>query len=115
MITINKLTAEVAAKSRQLDEDGHTMRKSEKTKIANRIAFLRQTIAYLEQDNREEFLKGELERLQKRKDLIQKDYVNWIPNKYFEKEKHKITEYYKEMGIPKLNSQIKALRFILDI
>lgn len=114
MITINKLTAEIAAKSKQLDDDGFRMKKTEKTKIVNRISFLRQTITYLEQDNREDFLKQELDRLQKRKDLIQKDFVNWIPNKFFEKEKHKLKEYEKEMDIPKIDRQIKALKFILN-
>lgn len=114
MITINKLTEELSTLMLRLDNDGPKMKKMERTKMANRITFLRQTITYLEQDNRQEFLEKELNRLNNRVQLINDGYADWIPAKWFEKEKDKLKEYLKEMGVPKLKTQIKALRFILD-
>lgn len=114
MITINKLTEEVSTLRLLLDNDGQKMKKMERTKTANRITFLMTTITYLEQDNREEFLLKELERLNKRSQLIHDGYSDWVPNKYFVKEKDKLAEYLKMMDIPKLKTQIKALRFILN-
>lgn len=114
MITISKLTEELSKKMLQLENDGSGMKKMDRTKIANRITFLRTTISYLEQDNREVFLESELERLNTRIQLINDDYSDWIPTRYFEKEKDKLKEYLKVTGVPKLKNQVRALRFILD-
>jgi hypothetical protein len=114
MIPINKLTQEVSTLMLRLDNDGLKMKKMERSKITNRITFLRTTITYLEQDNREDFLSSELDRLNKRVQLINDGYADWIPSKYYEKEKDQLKDYLKEMGIPKLKAQIKALRFILN-
>lgn len=114
MIEIRKITDEISQLRYRIDNEGIAIKKTQRTKIINRITFLTTTIAYLEQDNREEFLNSELDRLNKRVSLINKDYINWIPSKYYEKENHKLKDYIKEMGVPKLKAQIKALRFILN-
>lgn len=114
MVTINKLTEEVSALMLRLYNDGLKMKKMERSKITNRITFLRTTITYLEQDNREQFLEAELKRLNNRVQLINNDYEHWIPSKYYVKENEKLKDYLKETGVPKLKLQIRALRFILN-
>lgn len=98
----------------KLHLDNADLKKAQVTKIKSRIEFLKMSIAYLEQGNREEYLQEKLDKIENRITLINQSFQDWVPTKYFEKDKDKLKEFQKEMGIPRLKLQRRALLFLLD-
>lgn len=114
MVKINKVVDEISRLSDNLSRDSHKMKRSEEKRELKKINFLRFVASYLNSFPSEEFVNGEIKRLENRKSMINQQFTSWIPSKYFEKEKEKLKEYEKEMGIPKIRMQLRALKFIIN-
>lgn len=114
MVEINKVVDEISRLSANLSRDSHRMKRSEEKRELKKINFLRHIASYLNQFPSEQFIGSEIKRLENRRALINKQFESWIPSKFFEKEKDKLKEYEKEMGIPKIRMQLRALKFIIN-
>lgn len=70
---------------------------------------------YLESSPREDFIKTEIERLNRIIDSLETSYAAWVVPKEFINDPTKArSEFRREMGITKMKTQIKALRFLLN-
>lgn len=114
MVEINKVVDEISRLSDNLSRDSHKMKRSEEKRELKKINFLRHVASYLNSFPSEEFIGSEIKRLENRESLINKQFECWTPTKYFVTEKEKIKEYRKEMGVPKIKIQLKALKFIIN-
>lgn len=114
MVEINKVVDEISRLSDNLSRDSHKMKRSEEKRELTKINFLRHVASYLNSFPSEEFIDSEIKRLEDREALINKQYPVWIPSKYFATDKEKLKEYKKEMGVPKIKVQLRALKFIIN-
>lgn len=114
MLEINKVTNDLSKAKLDFDNDSINLTKREQVSANNKILFLRHVLAYLNTFPSEEFVKSEIGRLRNRLQLINDQFKEWVPTQYFETDKEKLKEYLKEMGVPKLKIQIKALTFIIN-
>lgn len=113
MIDINKVVAELSAKRLEFDSLKTT---KGATRLKGQISFLHTACQYLKTFPNEEFVKSQLGRLNKRLKLIEADFEKWIPNKQYPEDlkgdRKKFADYQKEMDVPKVKLQIRALRYI---
>lgn len=85
----------------------------EQAKIKAEISYLNKVYLYLSTNPSETFIRTELQKLQKRIDLINQNYKNWTAPKGVAYGKlHKV--YEKAQGVPKLNESIQFLSFLLN-
>lgn len=114
MIELSKVIDQISAKRLALDETG--IKKGQVTKLKGQISFLTIVAHYLRTFPTDEFVNSELNRLNKRVKLIEADFEKWIPNKQYPEntkgDRKKFSDYQKEMGVPKIKLQTRALRFI---
>lgn len=110
MISINKVVDAISDKRLQLDGDG--LKTGQINKLKGQIAFLTTASHYLRTFPTDDFVKSELKRLANRIKLIEDDFGKWIPNKQYPNERKKFSEYQKQMDVPKIKMQIRALKFI---
>jgi hypothetical protein len=126
MLEIKYLQTEIASIRKELQEDTNRrnkfenyegLKKGQKSKMLARVKLFNLAIEYLKSDCTEDFISSEVKRLTNRKTKIMNEYDFWAKTprpQQFKNEKDKLKFYQKELGIPKINSQIKTLRFILD-
>ena len=117
MIKISKVKADLANSKRYLEENASDMKKGQVSSHKKKIAFLSLIHNYLKSDPDLKFITSEVSRLAKREKVIYAGYEVWseTPNtKQFKNDKDKLKFYQKENGIPKIKTQLKALRFILN-
>lgn len=126
MIEVNYLEREIAGIRKELQEDidkrnryedYEGLKKGQKSKMLSKIKLCNLAIQYLNQGATEKFVKQEIHKLTQRKIKIMQEYDYWAKTprpQQFKDEKEKLKFYQKELGIPKINSQIKTLRFILN-
>lgn len=84
-------------------------------KLKKRISFLRMCAMYIESKPTNEFVEGEILRINNRIELISDGFEYWasLPREESLSGSKLLTFYYKEMGVPKLRRQLQALRFLL--
>lgn len=111
MININKVVEELSRKRQELDNLTTT---KGSTRLKGQINFLTTVAHYLRSFPSEEFIHSEMGRIKNRILLFNDQYEKWIPNRLFKDEKEKFSEYLKEMGVPKLKLQLRALRYIAN-
>lgn len=83
-----------------------------KTTIHNKVEFLTMCKRYIETKPRPEFIESEIERLNKKKDLIL-EMCDGIRNKKGEPDELRIKKYKAAQGYAELTKQLKTLNFIL--
>jgi hypothetical protein len=88
-------------------EDGMT--KYQYARAKSRLAFLKVIEMYLENAPEELFISREIKRLENRISLI----CNNFNDSEYKDPKEARKKFEKEMGIPDLRTQLRALRFIL--
>lgn len=103
---------EISTLRQELDNGGLKPRQISAKK--DRIELLKMVISYLESGPADDFLKKEIERLINKINLIHADFEKWVPSKYYVKDKDKLNDYLKMQGIPKIRTQLSALRYIAD-
>ena len=123
---MNALLSEVASIRKELQEDMDNrnkykdyggLKKGQRAKMLSKIKLCNLSLEYLKLGCTETFVKSEISRLTKRKTKIMNEYDIWAKTprpQQFKNEKEKLKFYLKELGIPKLTSQIRTLRFILN-
>lgn len=86
-----------------------------KRKLKLKIPFLRMCAMYIESNPTNEFVEGEILRINNRIELISDGFEYWasLPREESLSGSKLLTFYYKEMGVPKLRRQLQALRFLL--
>jgi hypothetical protein len=114
MITILEINLEISKEENRLSACGEEIKKADKEKILSRIIFLRQAGIYIQQSDRAGFINSECLRLINRIRLIKSGFKDWIPERKYKSEKAKLKSYLNECGVPKLNEQLKAIKYILQ-
>ena|SRR5664279_490468 len=111
MKTVKEIDQEISDILKSLKKDS---KEGEVKKAKRDVAFLRQIRLYLITDPREEFIKSELNEVQRKIDLIPTHYEGWKVGKTLTKYKDPYAIYCNEMHLPDLRAQIKTLEFILS-
>lgn len=111
MKTLEELKKEL---SELLVTDTRDWKNLQINRFKKRVQFLKLCISYMESEPTPEFLKKEVSRLKKRSELIEDSFPQYTPPKQFDNQKKLKSFYYKEMGIPKINQQLKTLRFLIN-
>lgn len=78
------------------------------------LEFKEEIVSYLKSGVTEDFIRSEIDRLSNRLTLIKQGYEYWLPPVKYASEEAKIKAYNKEMGAPKVKTQLKALRYIFN-
>jgi len=105
MRTLYDIKTEIALRT---DEADHADTKAKRTRAVNRVVYLRMIEKYLEGDPSEFFILKEIQRIENK---ILKLMEGFNPEHYKDATEP-LKKYQKEMGIPQLRLQLKALRFI---
>ncbi|MBW1612428.1 MAG: hypothetical protein JRJ57_00305 [Deltaproteobacteria bacterium] len=115
MKTVRQVEKEIKQKAEELSEElngGRGYNKRRVSLLKNKIATLKQIKTYLQCNPREEYLKGEKDRIEKRIESIEEKYLTWAQwNATRHKEPRDAFE--KEMGIPRMKTQLEQLKVIL--
>jgi len=84
-------------------------------KLKKRITFLKTCMYYMQTEPSMEFLEKEKDRLNNRINMFMETYVPLDSTKYMKKDlsAHK-KGFEKEMGIPKIKSQLVTINFLLN-
>lgn len=126
MNKVSSLQSQIEGIRKELKEDSDNknrfdnysgLKRGQISKMLSRIKMCNLAIQYLKSEPTETFVTMELNRLSGRKDKIMNEYDVWSKTprpQQFKNEKEKLKFYQKELGIPKINIQIKTLRFILN-
>lgn len=112
MLELNKVVDEISRLEKSLSDRSSELTRAQEKKEMSKINFLRLVCTYLKTFPSEEFVEAEIKKLNNRRNMINKNFDSWIPTQYFEKEKDKLKEYDKQMGVPKIKAQLRALKFI---
>lgn len=94
-----------------LEEATDKVTKRERTKIGNRVVFLKMCLLYLESGATEEFVRKEYDRLHNKVRLIDEGYDYFKLFCAAEDPRH---EYELETGLPRLKEQLKTIEFLLN-
>jgi hypothetical protein len=79
-----------------------------------RLKYLNDCIKYLQSSPDKEFLVKEIQRLEKRIQLINDSFNAWVPVKDYENEKAKQTDYNKMHHVKDLKTHLKTLNYLLS-
>lgn len=109
MLDINKVVTDLSSKKLEFDNLGNGKGAA---RLKGQINFLHTVCQYLKTFPNEKFVRSELDRLNKRLKLIESDFEKWIPNKQYPNDRKKYADYQKQMDVPKLKLQIRAIRYI---
>jgi len=106
MKTINQIREEISEVTEAIQTT--ELKPAQKTKLVNRILWLRNIILYLETNPTEQFLRSEVKILQdkitRRKDHIPKDIMEPAVRRSFE----------NDWNIPHLKEQLNTINYILE-
>lgn len=113
MRSIFELEEEIKEDRHELKSKGSAIEEDVLKNAMKSIFFKEEVVSYLKTDPTMEFIKSEIGRLTNRSTLIKKGFIDWIPTVKYSSEESKKRAYYKEMGLPKVKTQLKALLYIL--
>jgi predicted translin family RNA/ssDNA-binding protein len=111
MKTAKEVDKEINELIRSINKD---LKENEVKSIKREVAFLRQCYRYLETCPRQEFIKSQLEEVQRRIDLIPSHFEAWKTGKVLTKYKDPYSAYQNEMRLPDLKAQVKTLTYLLN-
>lgn len=86
----------------------------ERTRLRNKMEYLKGIELYLESNPTEVFLLQEKERLTKAINTRRDNFKAWMANQVYMSEKIGLKKYEQQVGIPDLKRELKTINFILD-
>ena len=111
MKTVKEIDQEINDLIKEVKRDST---KNEVEAIKRKVAFLRQCKLYMESEPREDFIKSEKQKIEKRIELIPSHYKDWQVGRNLTKYADPYKSYLNEMGLTNLNASLKTLNYLLD-
>ena len=96
-----------------LEARGDYINKYQYSAAARRLLFLNTCLAYLKSEPDKDFLIRQAARIERRIELIYKDYPNFDTIKTFDTDDARFKFYLKECRIPQLKEQLKTIQYLL--
>lgn len=119
MKTRQEIETEIADLDKQRAILAKDLEKMQYDKLGRRVALLRTCLFYLETEPRPEFIEEMRQKIVDRLARIKTGFKVWLENQLPTKANTKSAQaakeiYKREMDVPKLNAQLKALNYILE-
>lgn len=112
MKTAKEIQAEIAA----LENEGKraAVKESAYKKLGKQAAVLRQCLHYLETNPKEDFIRTQIEFVEKKLRVVDEGYSTWARENDTSKFKNPLSAYHSFMGKSVLDFQLKSLKYILN-